>query len=179
MSLPWAKMWVEALDDPKLIRLSLAERGAWWGLIKLARKLDPEGRNTGRIETGGQGLDMAEITDALHIKADSDRQALDSMIEKMKSRGSLSWNGSVLTIVHFGERQRIPPSAHREAVAERVRLYRERQKKEASPRGDEGAFIFGQSIEKAKRIAAGEYPDIPESKRGLYRKELKRRGIPF
>lgn len=129
MALPWVKMWVEALDDPKLIRLSLAERGAWWGLIKLARKLDPQGNNSGRLETGGQGLDMDEIVDALHIKTDSDRRALESMIEKMKSRGSLLWNGSMLTIVHFEERQRIPASTHPEAVADRVRRYRDRQKK--------------------------------------------------
>jgi len=129
MSLPWVKMWVEALDDPKLIRMSLAERAAWWGLIKLARKLDPEGENTGRLETGGQGLDMDEIADALHIKTETDRQALESMVSKMESRGSLRWNGSVLTIVHYEERQRIPLSARPEAVAERVRQHRERQKR--------------------------------------------------
>lgn len=128
MPLPWAKVWIEALDDPKMIRMSLAERGAWWGLIKLARKLDPEGKNTGRIETGGQGLDLDEIIDALHIKSDSDKQALESMISKMESRGSLVWDGSVLTIVHFEERQRIPASTRAEAVAERVRRYRDRQK---------------------------------------------------
>ena len=55
MPLPWLKMWVEALDDPKLIKLSLAERGAWWGLLKLVRKCEDGGRS-GRIVSGGAGL---------------------------------------------------------------------------------------------------------------------------
>lgn len=133
MPLPWLKMWVEALDDSKLTRMSLAERGAWWGLLKLARKLDPEGKNTGRLETGGQGLDMEELVDALHIKGEGERQALESMIKKMKSRGSLKWNGAVLTIVNFGKRQKVPLSSTPEAVADRVRRHRERKGKGKGP----------------------------------------------
>ena len=130
MSLPWIKMWLEALDDPKLTRLSLAERGAWWGLLKLAGKCAAGGK----LISGSLGLTIDEIADALHLKTDDDRKALESMLAKMEERGSLSWNGDVLTVVHYEERQRIPPSAHPEAIAERVRLHRERQKgKEKGP----------------------------------------------
>jgi len=125
---PWIKVWVEALDDPKMTRMSLAEQGAWWGLMMLARKCDPEGK--GRLISGGEGLTVDEIAEALHIKTPGDRQALESMIEKMEKRGSLFWNDShILTITHFEERQAIPPSSRPEAVAERVRRYRERKKK--------------------------------------------------
>ena len=117
-------MWLEALDDPKLTRLSLAERGAWWGLLKLAGKCAAGGK----LISGGVGLELDEIADALHIKTSDDRQALESMITKMEKRGSLKWNGDVLVIVHYEERQRIPPSARPEAVAERVRRHRERTK---------------------------------------------------
>jgi len=116
-------MWLEALDDPKLTRLTLAERGAWWGLLKLAGKCAAGSK----IVSGEVGLDIDEITDALHIKTSGDRQALESMIAKMENRGSLKWNGSVLIVVHYEERQRIPPSARPEAVAERVRLHRKRK----------------------------------------------------
>jgi len=122
--LPWIKLWIEALENPKLIRLSLAERGAWWGILKLAGKCAAGGK----IVSGGAGLDMDEITDALHIKTAEDRQSLESMIAKMEKRGSLRLNEGVLTVVHYEERQRIPPSARPEAVAERVRRHRERQK---------------------------------------------------
>lgn len=123
MPLPWIKMWLEGLDDPKLTRLSLAERGAWWGLLKLAGRCQAGGR----IVSGDAGLEMDEIADALHIKTDDDRQALESMLAKMEKRGSLVWNDQVLLVVHYEERQRIPPSAQPEAVAERVRRYRGRK----------------------------------------------------
>lgn len=124
MPLPWIKMWLEALDDPKLIRLSLAERGAWWGILQLAGKCDAGGK----IVSGGEGLDIDEIADALHIKTAEDRKSLESMIAKMERRGALKWNQGALTVVHWEERQRIPPSSRPEAVAERVRRHREREK---------------------------------------------------
>lgn len=129
MPLPWIKMWLEALDDPKLTRLSLAEKGAWWSILQLAGKCAADGK----VVSGGVGLDMDEIADALHIKTSDDRQALESMIAKMEKRDSLMWNGDVLTVVHWEERQRIPPSARPEAVAERVRRHRERQKGAHTP----------------------------------------------
>ncbi|MBA7679354.1 hypothetical protein ES703_87646 [subsurface metagenome] len=86
----------------------------------------------GKIISGGLGLDINEIADALHIKSSGDRQALESMIDKMEKRGSLKWNDNILVIVHWEERQRIPPSARPEAVAKRVRRYREKRKGEAT-----------------------------------------------
>lgn len=135
--LPWIKMWLESLDDPKLTRLSLAERGAWWGLLELAGKCDAGGK----IVSGGQGLDIDEIADALHIKTAGDRQSLESMVVNMEKRGSLAWNDNVLTVVHWEERQRVPPSSRPEAVAERVRLYRQRQKKSSEGESGELAAI--------------------------------------
>jgi len=130
MPLPWIKMWLEALDDPKLTRLSLAERGAWWGILQLAGKCDAGGK----ILSGGVELDMDEIADALHVKTSDDRQALESMVAKMGKRGSLKWNeNNTLTVIHWEERQRIPPSAKPEAIADRVRRYRERRKKTEEP----------------------------------------------
>jgi len=128
MPLPWMKMWLEALDDLKLIRLSLAERGAWWGLLQLAGKCDAGGK----IVSGGQGLGINEIIDALHLKSTEDKKALKSMIAKMEDRGSLTWNDNILTVVHYEERQKIPPSSQPAAVAERVRQHRERKKQESS-----------------------------------------------
>ena|GEM_PF-2485428 len=124
MPLPWIKTWLEGLDDPKLTRLSLAERGAWWGILQLAGKCDAGGK----ILSGSVGLDMDEIADALHVKTSDDRQALESMIAKMEKRGSLKRENNILTVIHWEERQRIPPSARPEAIADRVRRYRDRRK---------------------------------------------------
>jgi len=125
MPLPWIKYWLESLDDPKLVRLPLVQRGAWWGILGLAGKCDAEGA----IVSGGEPLDLNEIAEALHIRTAEERQALESMIEKMEKRGSLAWNaGHMLTVVHWEERQRIPPSARPESIRDRVRRYRERRK---------------------------------------------------
>ena len=162
MPLPWMKMWLEALDDPKLTRLSLAERGAWWGILKLAGKCDAGGK----LMSGGQALDMDEIADALHIKTSDDRQALESMIAKMEKRGSLSWNDDVLTVVHYEERQRIPPSSRPEAVAERVRRHRERQKAGGGEVVGELAVIsklYEENIGVLTSVAATALKDIAET----------------
>jgi len=150
--LPWIKMWLEALDDPKLTRLSLVERGAWWGLLELAGKCAAGGK----IISGGLGLDKDEIADALHIKTQEDRQALESMIAKMEERGSLKWNGDVLLVIHWGERQRIPPSARPEAVAERVRRHREK-KREDTDKYKTGKYghMVAQTDKDLKRIKGG------------------------
>ena len=129
MPLPWIKMYQEALHDPKLTRLSLAERGAWWGLMQLANECAADGK----IVSGGKGLTKEEIADILHIKTPEDRKSLETMITKMTERGSLSWNDDVLTVIHYKNRQSIPPSARPEAVAERVRQYRKRQKGAHAP----------------------------------------------
>lgn len=124
MPLLWLKMWVEALDDPKLTRLTLAERGCWWGLLKLAGKCQADGK----LVSGGLGLELDEIADALHLKSEEDRQVLESMIAKMKDRGSLKWNHGVLVVIHYPERQAIPPSSRPENIADRVRRHREKKK---------------------------------------------------
>lgn len=154
MPLPWIKMWLEALDDPKLTRMSLAERGAWWGILKLADKCDAGGK----IISGGTGLEMDEIADALHIKTAEDRQSLESMIVKMEKRGSLLWNENhVLTVVHYEERQRIPPSSRPEAVAERVRRHRERL-------GELGVIskLYEENLGVLTPVAADRLKDIAE-----------------
>ena len=88
----------------------------------------------GKITSGGAGLDLEEIADSLHIKTPADRQSLESMIEKMVERGSLTWNEHrTLTMINFKERQKVPPSSRPDAVAERVRQYRERQKTGEQP----------------------------------------------
>jgi len=159
--LPWIKMWLEALDDPKLTRLTLAERGAWWGVLKLAGKCDAGGK----IISGGQGLDIDEIGEALHIKTGEDRQSLESMIDKMEKRHSLLWNEGALTVIHWEERQRIPPSSRPEAIAERVRLHRERQKTgEGEAVGELGVIskLYEENIGVLTPVAADSLKDFAE-----------------
>ena len=125
--LPWIKLWLDSLHNQKLIRLSLAERGAWWGLLSLTGELDAGGA----LSSGGQPLTLDEMAESLHIK-EADRPHLVSMIQKMTKQGSLAWNGNTLHVVNWHERQHIKPSDRPEAVAERVRRFREK-KRASSP----------------------------------------------
>lgn len=120
---PWLRMWIEWIHDPKMHKLTLAEIGAWWGLVTLAGELDAGGK---LIRHDGTSLSIPEIATCLHITKVKDLASLNSMIEKMEKGGSLSWNNGTLCINHFPERQFIPPSETKEAVRERVRRHREK-----------------------------------------------------
>ena len=121
---PWLKMWVEWVDDPKMLSLSLAEQGAWWRLCTLAKKCAADGF---LVKGHGAPLSLDQIADTIRIKTKADRKVFDSMVEKMTDQGSLHWNDDTLVITNFAERQAKTTSETPEAVRERVRLHRERQ----------------------------------------------------
>jgi len=123
---PWLKMWREWIHDPKMLGLTLAEQGAWWRLVTLAQECAAEGAI---VKSGSQPLSIQEIATCLHITKQRDIGTLESMVQKMKAQGSINFNGRILTITHFSERQELTPSASREAVRERVRRHRESQRR--------------------------------------------------
>ncbi|MBA7703454.1 hypothetical protein ES703_112240 [subsurface metagenome] len=121
---PWLKMWVEWIDDPKMLSLSLAQQGAWWRLLALAQKCMADGL---LVKGNGAPLSLDEITDTLRIITKPDRKVFDSMIKKMTGQGSLHWDSNALVVTHFAERQAKTSSETPEAIRDRVRLHRERQ----------------------------------------------------
>ncbi|GAH39858.1 unnamed protein product, partial [marine sediment metagenome] len=123
---PWLKMWVEWIDDLKMLDLTLAEQGAWWRLVTLAKKCAADGA---LVKDNGTPLSLDDITSTLRIKTKADRKVFDAMIRKMIDQSSLHWNDNALTITHFAERQAKTSSQASEAVRERVRRFRERQKR--------------------------------------------------
>jgi len=122
---PWLKMWVEWIDDLKMLDLTLAEQGAWWRLVTLAKKCAADGA---LVKDNGTPLSLDEIASTLRIKTKTDRKVFDAMIRKLTDQGSLHWNDNVLVVTHFAERQAKTSSQASEAVRERVRRWRERQK---------------------------------------------------
>ncbi|HUV51491.1 MAG TPA: DnaD domain protein [Dehalococcoidia bacterium] len=121
---PWLKMWVEWIDDPKMLSLSLAEQGVWWRLVTLAKKCAADGSI---VKGHGTPLSLAQIVDTIRIKTKADRKVFDSMVEKMTDQGSLHWNDDTLVITNFKVRQAKTTSETPEAVRERVRLHRQRK----------------------------------------------------
>lgn len=130
--LPWIKLWLDSLHNQKLIRLSLAERGAWVGLLTLAGELNAGGA----LIAGGQPLTLEDMAESMHVKAE-DQPHLTSMVKKMVAWGSLAWNGNTLYVANWEERQQMPGWW---SSTERVRRFRERQRNPlnnppAPPRG--------------------------------------------
>jgi len=152
---PWLKMWGEWLHDPKMLSLSLAEQGAWWRLVTLAQECDADGS---LVKGNGAPLTVPEIANCLHISTPRDMKTLQSMIEKMEAAGSLDWNSETLTVVHFAERQARIPSETKEAIRERVRQYRERQRVTEKPlqQPDSSPPLSDKDIEGDKEAEAEE-----------------------
>jgi len=121
---PWLKMWVEWIDDLKMLDLTLAEQGAWWRLCSLAQKCAADGA---LVKDNGAPLSLDEIASALRIKTKANRKVFDAMIQKMTDQDSLHWNSNTLVITHFAERQARTASGAPEAVRDRVRRFRERK----------------------------------------------------
>ena len=126
---PWLKMWVEWIDDPKMLSLSLAEQGAWWRLVTLAKKCDADGA----LVKGRVPLSLVEIFDAMRIKTKAAQNVVNSMIKKMTDYGSLHWNSGALVITHFAERQAQAASKTPEGIRDRVKRHRERMAAKENP----------------------------------------------
>lgn len=119
----WLKMWIEWIHDPKMLKLTWAERGMWWALLSLAGECGAGGK---LITSAGEAMSLETIERCLHIRK-PEAKPLISMIEKMENMGSLHWNADILTISHWEDRQITFPSERPEAVRDRVRRHRERK----------------------------------------------------
>ncbi len=126
---PWLKLWTEWIDDPKILRLTLAERGAWVLILSLAQKCDAGGS---LVTSSGSSLTLDEIMEALHVATPDDVLAFINMVSKMQNEQSLVWNDNTLQVIHFAERQELVPSETPEAVRERQRRHREKEMQEVS-----------------------------------------------
>ena len=110
---PWLKLWVEWLHDPKMLKLSLAEAGAWWKLVTLARECGDDGR----LANGQSApFDLKDIMTTCHITRSADCKAFNSMLKNMEAQGSLKWDGTTLVITNFKKRQEKAASDTPEAI---------------------------------------------------------------
>lgn len=122
---PWLKMWGEWIDDPKMNHLSLSEQGVWWRLVTLAHRCDADGA---LVYGNGQPLALDDIAKAIRCTDRKSRSVFDSMLAYMTDKGSLHWEDGTLVVTNLKRRQEKAASETPEAVRERVRSFRERQK---------------------------------------------------
>lgn len=110
----WVKLHTEILNDPKIGRMSFADKGIWLCLIALAGKLDDrddKGSPTGRLDT------MDNV--AWHLRAPIEE--LLPALERMTAASMLHQDeDAVIFVTHFAERQA------NDTDAERMQRYRQR-----------------------------------------------------
>jgi len=105
--LPWIKLWFDMLGDPKMSRLSIAERGCWDGILLLAGQSPVRGK---LMLTETTPMNISDIARSLGLKSHEIRQ-LKSCISKMIELNSLSWNSNdCLEVINFAKRQDRYPS---------------------------------------------------------------------
>lgn len=113
----WVKLYTEIINDPDQGTLTWAQRGIWSALLALAGQLDhrdDENRETGRLDTPDRV--------AWHLRCADDELA--DALTAFGERGMIEEREGVLYLPNYAKRQARPPSARRNAVAERVRQHR-------------------------------------------------------
>lgn len=121
----WLKFWCDALDDPKLMRA--ARKGATqlkllpWILLFAKRAEDD-----GRLTVNGEAAEAEDIARSLPAVAAAE---VATALTELEQIGVLvRGEDDVLTFAAWEARAASPPSDSREAVRERVRDYRKRQR---------------------------------------------------
>lgn len=117
----WIKLYVELNHDPKIARLTWAQRGIWSALLALAGEFndrDEDELETGRLDT------LPNV--AWHIRCDEGelREAVGAMIGLGMVEALSEGPDEVLFLVNYGRRQATPDSAKPSAVTERVKRHR-------------------------------------------------------
>lgn len=103
--LPWIKLWFDILGDPKMTRLSGAEKWCWVGILLLAGQSPIRGE---LMLTKTQPMTVRDISQALNL-TNREVSSLKSCISKMIELDSLRWNSSnCLEVINFEKRQGKP-----------------------------------------------------------------------
>ncbi len=119
MSYPWFRAYSEMLHDPKLKRMTPAQRWVWVGLLCLAS--DSEDRGVLELAPG-----VAYELDDLALAMDVDAETVDTCLGHAAELGMLRRDGTKLIVVNWDKRQYDNPSDTPEQTRERQRKHRSR-----------------------------------------------------
>lgn len=129
MGKTWVKLYVgDTLDNPAMAGLSWEHRGMLAALLALAGKLDvrdESGAETGQLDT------LANV--AWYLRCGGEQ--LEAALTEMEKHGIVHRQDGILFLSDYAARQARPPSARRDAVAERVQKHRAAQRNEAVTSG--------------------------------------------
>lgn len=124
MSLPWIRLYVEMLNDPKMRRLSAIEKWIWVGLLLLAGQAPVRGQ---LLITEGVLYSPDDLARALDLRHD-EQDALPEALAKLEQLRMISRApDGTITVVNWEKRQRVKPSDTPAAWRERKQRSRTRQ----------------------------------------------------
>ena len=104
--LPWIKLWFDMLGDPKMTRLSSAEKWYWIGILLLAGQSPIRGK---LMLTDVEPMSIEDMAKALHLPPE-EFPSFENTISSLISLKSLRWNEHSLEVIHFKNRQEVYPS---------------------------------------------------------------------
>lgn len=123
MAYPWFRAYSEMLHDPKIRRMSPAQRWVWVGLLCLAS--DSEERGTLELAPG-VAYDLDDFEGALGV----DAETVETCLAMAAKLGMIRYDGTKLIIVNWDKRQYDNPSDVPEATRARQRKHRQAQRDE-------------------------------------------------
>jgi hypothetical protein len=120
-SLPWIKLYIELLDDPKLFELTKAQQLLFIQLLLLAGMLDAEGY----LSSSGMPCRLEWMAWRLRCEVDELRDDLQALAQA----GLVEWDTEQASwlIPSFASRQSRPDDAQRRRWRETKRLQRSRR----------------------------------------------------
>jgi hypothetical protein len=114
---PWIKLWVEMLEDPKVVvTLGQAQRWVWIGLLLATTRSPDPGR---MLLPNGRPMSARQLRQVTRSD-DMSLEEFEETLKSMESLGMVRWEGDVLAIPRWHERQ------DPETPAQRMKRYRER-----------------------------------------------------
>lgn len=116
---PWIKLWVEMVDDPKVVvSLDPGQRWVWVGLLLVAARSPDPGR---LLLPSGRPMNTRQLWHATK----SEELALDhfeATLTTLEEQAMVAWNGDCLVVTRWHERQ------DPETAAQRMQRYRAKQR---------------------------------------------------
>ena len=118
MAYPWFRAYSEMLHDPKIRRMTPAQRWVWVGLLCLAS--DSAERGTLELAPG-----IAYEYEDLALAVDAEQEDVERCLETATQMSMVRVDGSKLIIVNWDKRQYDNPSDAPERARARQRKHRE------------------------------------------------------
>ncbi|MDP3062933.1 MAG: phage replisome organizer N-terminal domain-containing protein [Chloroflexota bacterium] len=118
---PWIKLWVEMLDDPKVVvALTPDQRWVWVALLLLGARSPQPGS---LLLPSGEPMSLRQLWHATRAQ-DMPLNDFTTTIQMMERQGMVSWHSETLLISHWHARQDTQDAT----AAERKRRQRDRER---------------------------------------------------